>query len=104
MSGPDEKPDWREQEEREAASEAPPETGQDPHHALNNPVSEPDPTEWPDPYDKRPDPLNPPDPDGEPFGDEPHTDPGAQSTSQPHPREDIEAGDTEPPERDKLDE
>lgn len=81
----------------------PPPPGLEPHHALNNPVTDPDPTEWPDPYDKREDPRDPPDPDGEPFGENPHVIPGATSTSEPHPRQDIEAGETEPPERDKLD-
>jgi hypothetical protein len=67
---------------------------QDPHHSLNNPVTDPDPTEWPDPYDKREDPRGP---DAEPI-------PGATSTSEPHPSQDIEAGDrAEPPERDNLD-
>jgi hypothetical protein len=75
-----------------------------PHHALNTPVGEPDPTEWPDPYDQREDPRDPPDPDGEPFGEEPHAPTGSRSTSEPHPAQDIEAGDVGPPERDKLDE
>ncbi len=78
--------------------------GQDPHHALNNPIGDPDPTEWPDPYEKREDPLDPPDPDGEPFGEEPHAPTGGTSTSQPHPSQDPEAGDWKPPERDRLDE
>ena len=54
---------------------------EEPHHALNNPVSEPDPTEWPDPYERRPDPRAP---DEE--GDEarPRA-PNAPSTSEPHP-------------------
>jgi hypothetical protein len=77
----------------------------EPHHALNNPVVEdPDPTEWPDPYERRDDPLDPDDPDGEPFGEEPHTQAGATSTSEPHPSQDPEAGDRwEGPKRDKLD-
>jgi len=73
-----------------------------PHHALNNPVGEPDPTEWPDPYEKRPDPRDPVDPDGEPFGEDPHAAPGAQSTSEPPPGQDPQAEPTEAPERDKL--
>ncbi len=74
-------------------------------YALNNPVTDdPDPTEWPDPYEKRDDPLDPPDPDDEPFGESPHVPPGAESTSQPHPDQDIEAGErAKPPKRDKLD-
>jgi hypothetical protein len=75
---------------------------QPPHHELNNPVGEPDPTEWPDPYERREDPRFPPDPDGEPFGDEPHAATGSTSTSQPHSKQDIEAGDTDAPERDRL--
>jgi hypothetical protein len=75
-----------------------------PHHALNNPVDEPDPTEWPDPYERRPDPRYPADPDGEPFGEEPHPDPGALSTSEPHPSQDPEAEPWEGPKRDKVDE
>jgi len=78
-----------------------PDRDRDPHHSLNNPVSEPDPTEWPDPYDKREDPR---DPDGQGFGEQPHAPTGATSTSAPHPSEDPEAGDrAEAPERDKLD-
>ena len=64
-----------------------------PHSSLNNPVDEPDPTEWPDPYDKREDPRG----DGRPV-------PGSTSTSEPHHSQDPEAVDSEPPERDKLDE
>jgi hypothetical protein len=76
---------------------------EDPHRALNNPVGEPDPTEWPDPYDQREDPRDPADPDGRPFGEEPHAPTGSRSTSQPHPTKDIEAGEVEPPERDRMD-
>jgi hypothetical protein len=64
----------------------------DPHHELNNPIDDPDPTEWPDPYDKREDPR-----------DEDHPQTGSQSTSMPHPDQDIEADPTQPPERDRLD-
>jgi hypothetical protein len=64
----------------------------EPHHALNNPVGEPDPTEYPDPYEQREDPR-----------DGPRPVPGSRSTSEPHPHEDLEAGETNPPERDKLD-
>ena len=74
-----------------------------PHPDLSNPVGEPDPTEWPDPYEKREDPRDPPDPDGLPFGEEPHPATGSTSTSEPHHSQDIEAVDTEPPERDNLD-
>jgi hypothetical protein len=65
----------------------------DPHHALNNPVSDPDPTEWPDPYEKREDPRAP-------GGD---VVPGSHSTSEPHPSHDLEADRWEAPERDNLD-
>lgn len=74
----------------------------DPHHALNVPVGEPDPTEWPDPYDHRPDPRGPA--DSQPFGEAPHTPTGAQSTSEPNPKQDPEAEPwAEGPKRDKLD-
>jgi hypothetical protein len=77
----------------------------DPHHALNNPVGEPDPSEWPDPYDTREDPRDPGTQDPEPFGDEvPHTPPGAESTSEPNPKQDPEAEPwAEGPKRDRLD-
>jgi hypothetical protein len=76
---------------------------ENPHHVLNNPVGKPDPTEWPDPYDQREDPRDP-DPDREPFGDAPHTPTGAQSTSEPNPKQDPEAQPwAEGPKRDKLD-
>jgi hypothetical protein len=76
----------------------------EPHHALSHPVGDPDPTEWPDPYDDREDPRDPPDPDGRPFGDEPHVATGSMSTSEPHPSEDLEAGERQnAPERDRLD-
>jgi hypothetical protein len=53
----------------------------DPHSPLSNPASSPDPTEWPDPYDQRPDPRGPAPPAE-------HSDSGAISTSEPHPRDD----------------
>jgi hypothetical protein len=75
----------------------------DPHHVLNNPVGEPDPTEWPDPYETRPDPRDPAT-EGLPLGDDvPHAPAGATSTSEPHPDDDIEAPDANPPQRDRLD-
>jgi hypothetical protein len=78
--------------------------GKDPHHALNNPVTDPDPTEYPDPFDKREDPRDPVDPDGLPFGDEPHPQTGAASTSEPPPAQDPEVGDrARPPQRENLD-
>jgi hypothetical protein len=76
----------------------------EPHHALNNPVTDPDETEWPDPYERREDPRDPPDPDDEPFGEEPHPQTGTTSTSEPHPAQDPEAEPWEGPKRDKLDE
>ncbi|HTX29885.1 MAG TPA: hypothetical protein VMD09_00785 [Solirubrobacteraceae bacterium] len=76
---------------------------EDPHHVLNNPVGEPDPTEWPDPYDQREDPRDP-DPEVQPFGEAPHTPTGAESTSEPNPRQDPEAQAwAERLKRDKLD-
>jgi hypothetical protein len=77
----------------------------EPHHVLNNPVVDPDETEYPDPFEKREDPRDPVDPDGRPFGEEPHAPTGAVSTSEPRPKQDIEAGDrAEPPKRENLDE
>lgn len=76
---------------------------QPPHHSLSNPVGEPDPTEWPDPYDRREDPRDPADPDWLPFDEQPHAPTGSTSTSAPHHDQDIEAGETSPPERDRLD-
>jgi hypothetical protein len=78
----------------------------DPHHALNNPVvDDPDLTEYPDPYDTREDPLDPASGDGLVLGEGPHPPNGARSTSEPHPAEDLEAGDrATPPARDNLDE
>jgi hypothetical protein len=76
----------------------------DPHHVLNTPVGEPDPTEWPDPYDTRDDPRDPGAPGPEPFGEAPHTQTGAESTSAPNPKQDPEAQPwAEGPKRDKLD-
>ncbi len=79
--------------------------GKDPHHALNNPVvDDPDMTEYPDPYDAREDPRDPPDPDAAPFGEEPHPQTGAESTSEPPLEQDpeLERG-GKPPRREKLD-
>jgi hypothetical protein len=76
----------------------------DPHHALNVPVGEPDPTEWPDPYDQRPDPRDPVDPEADALTEPPHPPTGAQSTSEPNPKQDPEAQPwAEGPKRDKLD-
>src|SRR3954454_19690447 len=72
----------------------------DPHEPLNNPADEPDPTEWPDPYDKRPAP--PPPPEDLTSGEEyPHPPVAAETTSNPHPSQDPEAGEWEGPKRDK---
>jgi hypothetical protein len=73
--------------------------GSGPHHVLNSPVGEPDPTEWPDPYERRPDPRFTPEDD-----EEGHTPEGAQSTSEPHPDSDLQAPDSDPPQRERLDE
>jgi hypothetical protein len=80
-------------------------SGKDPHHALNNPVvDDPDMTEYPDPYDTREDPRAPADPDGAPFGEEPHPQTGAESTSEPPLSQDPEVPDGgKPPRRDNLD-
>jgi hypothetical protein len=69
----------------------------EPHHALNNPVGDPDLTEYPDPYEKREDPRdqfdtgNTVDGGGEALKEEPRSEPGATSTSEPHPDADPEA-------------
>jgi hypothetical protein len=74
-----------------------------PYAALNTPVTEPDPAEWPDPYDRREDPRAP-DPGMVFPGDgRGHTPVGATSTSEPHPAADIEAGATNAPDKDRLD-
>ena len=73
----------------------------DPHRPLNNPAGEPDESEWPDPYESRPDPRFPASVD-ETGGEQPHTPDGAQSTSQPHPDQDVL--ETDPPERERMDE
>jgi hypothetical protein len=76
----------------------------DPHHVLNNPVGEPDPTEWPDPYDRREDPRDPVEGDGLTFVEPPHPPTGAESTSEPNPKQGPEAEPwAEGPKRDKLD-
>lgn len=78
---------------------------ENPHHVLNNPVGEPDPTEWPDPYDQREDPRDPAGSGEMTFGDGSHTPTGAESTSEPNPKQDPEAEPwAEGPKRDKLDE
>ncbi len=86
----------------EPAGEDPGDRSSDPspHHALGNPVGEPDPTEWPDPYEQRADPREPAE---DMTGEERHTPTGSTSTSEPHPRDDIEASMVKPPERDRLD-
>lgn len=73
----------------------------EPHHALNNPVEGPDETEWPDPYDHREDPLEP-DPEQD-IGDEAHPPTGAESTSAPHPADDIEGDSFERHDRERQD-
>ncbi len=76
-----------------ASTEPPTEVRQpEPHHALNNPVTDPDPTEWPDPYEKREDPRDPASADVEHVGEEPHVPTGSESTSEPPPSQDPEAG------------
>jgi hypothetical protein len=91
----DEERSWRERLRESGDEEG---LREPPHHALSNPAEDPDPTEWPDPYDKREDPLD--EPDGEGGW---HAEPGATSTSEPHPDVDIQAPDANPPARDRLD-
>jgi hypothetical protein len=75
-----------------------------PYAALNTPVGEPDPTEWPDPYDRREDPRAPVDGMVFPGDGLSHTPVGATSTSEPTSADDIQALNTDAPERDNLDE
>jgi hypothetical protein len=75
-----------------------------PHSSLNVPVGEPDPTEWPDPYDHREDPRAPSGEMAFPGDETARTPVGSESTSAPHPRQDIEAPRTDPPDPDEVDE
>jgi hypothetical protein len=75
----------------------------DPHAALNTPVGEPDPTGWPDPYDRREDPRAPAEGMVFPGDGEGHTPVGATSDSEPPSADDIQAVDTNAPDRDNLD-
>src|SRR3954447_6817539 len=75
-----------------------------PYSALNTPVGEPDPTEWPDPYDRREDPRAPADEMVFPGDGRSHTPVGATSDSAPNSADDIEALNTDAPDRDNLDE
>ena len=74
-----------------------------PHTSLNTPAGEPDPTEWPDPYDRREDPREPAEGMAFPGDGRARTPLGSESTSAPHPHDDVEAGDTDAPDRDRLD-
>src|SRR3954451_15967500 len=75
-----------------------------PYRALNTPVGEPDPTEWPDPYDRREDPRAPAEEMVFPGDGRSHTPVGAPSGSSPHSADDIQAINTDAPDRDNLDE
>lgn len=77
--------------------------GQSPYSALNAPVGEPDPTAWPDPYDRRADPRAPSEDMVFPADGASHTPVGATSDSEPPAADDIEAPNTDAPERDNLD-
>ena len=74
-----------------------------PYSALNTPVGEPDPTAWPDPYDRREDPRGPAEEMVFPGDGRGHTPVGASSDSAPHTAADIEAVNTNAPDRDNLD-
>ena len=74
-----------------------------PYSALNTPVGEPDPTEWPDPYDRREDPRAPAEEMVFPGDGRSHTPVGATSDSAPPAADDIEAVNTNAPDRDNLD-
>ena len=74
-----------------------------PYAALNTPVGEPDPTEWPDPYDRREDPRAPAEEMVFPGDGLSHTPTGATTTSEPHSADDVEALNTDAPDRENLD-
>ena len=73
-----------------------------PYSALNAPVGEPDPTAWPDPYDRREDPRAPSEEMVFPGDGGAHTPVGAISDSEPPAADDIEALNTDAPDRDNL--
>jgi hypothetical protein len=75
-----------------------------PYAALNTPVGDPDPTAWPDPYDRREDPRAPAEEMVFPGDGRSHTPVGATSDSSPRAADDIEALNTDAPDRDNLDE
>jgi hypothetical protein len=75
-----------------------------PYSGLNTSVGEPDPTEWPDPYDRREDPRAPADEMVFPGDGRSHTPVGATTTSDPPAADDVQALNTDAPERDNLDE
>jgi hypothetical protein len=75
-----------------------------PYSVLNAPVGEPDPTAWPDPYDRREDPRAPAEEMTYPGDGRSHTPVGAISDSEPPAADDIEAINTNAPDRDRLDE
>jgi hypothetical protein len=74
-----------------------------PYSVLNNPATDPDPTAWPDPYDRREDPRAPADEMVFPGDGRSHTPVGATSDSQPPAADDIQALNTDAPDRDNLD-
>src|SRR4051794_22093206 len=74
-----------------------------PYSALNTRVGEPDPTAWPDPYDRREDPRAPAEEMVFPGDGTGHTPVGATSDSSPPAAADIEAINTNAPDRDNLD-
>src|SRR3712207_5730701 len=74
-----------------------------PHSSLNTPVTDPDPTGWPDPYDSREDPRAPAEEMVFPGDGRSHTPVGATSDSAPPAADDIEAINTNAPDRDNLD-
>src|SRR4051812_6865278 len=73
-----------------------------PYSVLNNPASDPDPTAWPDPYDRREDPRAPADEMVFPGDGLSHTPVGATSDSEPPAADDIQALNTNAPDRDNL--
>ena len=74
-----------------------------PYSVLNSPADDPDPTEWPDPYDRREDPRAPAEDMVFPGDGDGHTPVGATSNSEPPAAADIQAINTNAPDRDNLD-
>jgi hypothetical protein len=75
-----------------------------PYSVLNDPATDPDPTAWPNPYDRREDPRAPAEEMVFPGDGRSHTPVGATSDSEPPAADDLQAINTDAPDRDNLDE